>query len=77
MTIRIDSRGSQIDTEKCVRSAGNIRFDMILLATARAREINNQKRGQTEIRHYSPIVSALLELQDNQFNIEDYIRKIK
>jgi len=73
---KILSRGPMIDTEKCVRNVGLGRFDLVLIATARAREISRQRKASESIEHINPGVSALLEIQEGKIGIE-YLRKVK
>jgi DNA-directed RNA polymerase subunit K/omega len=74
--MRKDSRGSQIDTEKVIRTTGHGRFDMIIQATQRAREIKQQNRHSTKIEHIHGTVTALLEIQSGKVD-QDYALKIK
>jgi DNA-directed RNA polymerase omega subunit len=71
----ISSRGPQLDTDQCVENAGN-RFDLVLIAAARAREIARQHRhsGSTESVYAS--VSALLEIQEGKIGRE-YLKKVR
>lgn len=61
------SRGTDIDTEKCVQAVGN-RYDLVLLASARAREIRRQNRSSVRREHIHSEVTALLEIQSGKFN---------
>ena len=71
------SRVEQIDIEKCVRNSGNGRFDMILMAAARAREIRKQHKTSQEFEHTHTPVTALLEIQAGPIDVKEYIAKIK
>ena len=71
------SRGSQIDTQKCVEQVGN-KFDLVLIAAVRAREIKRQHKenpnaafGQVHTN-----VTALLEIQEGKIGRE-YLKKVK
>lgn len=70
------SRGTEINTELCVQNAGGGRFDMVILASARAREIKRQHRESDKREHIFPIVTALLEIQEGKLTY-DYMKKIK
>lgn len=59
------SRGESIDTEKCVAQAGGNRFDMIIMASNRAREIKRNNSHSDRIEHLHSPVTALLELQND------------
>jgi DNA-directed RNA polymerase omega subunit len=71
------SRVEQIDIEKCVKNSGVGRFDLILMAAARAREIRKQHKTSQEFEHTHTPVTALLEIQANPIDIEEYLAKIK
>ena len=70
------SRGSQIDMEKVIRQSGHGRFDMIIQASQRAREIKQQNRHSTRDEHIHGTVTALLEIQSGKVD-QDYALKIK
>jgi DNA-directed RNA polymerase subunit K/omega len=74
MKTRIDSRSPIIDTEKCVREAGGGRYDLVLVAAQRLRELKRQHR---EDNKYVSAVDALLEIQNGQVNLVDYLAKVK
>ena len=59
------SRGTTIDTEKCVENIGN-RFDMVLVAAARAREIRRKNRASERREHVFAEVTSLLEIQQGK-----------
>lgn len=73
MKPRIDSRTSQIDTEKCVEQAGG-RYDMVVAVAQRLREL---KRKGRETNTYVTPIDALLEMQAGQINMLDYMAKVK
>lgn len=74
MKPRIDSRSPIIDTEHCVRQAGGGRYDLVLVAAQRLRELKRQHR---EDNKYVTAIDALLEVQGGQVNIVDYLAKVK
>lgn len=74
MKVRIDSRTSQVDTEKCVNQAGGGRYDLVLIAAQRLRELKRQHR---EDNKYVTCIDALLEVQNGNVNLVDYLSKIK
>ena len=74
MKSRIDSRTAQIDTEQCVRQAGGGRYDLVLIAAQRLRELRRQHR---EDNKYITCIDALKEIQDGQVNLADYLAKVK
>jgi DNA-directed RNA polymerase subunit K/omega len=70
------SRGTEIDTQKCVANCGEGRFAMVILASARAREIRRQHKESDSREHNFPIVTALLEIQEGKLTM-DYMKKVK
>ena len=73
MKPRIESRSSQIDTERCVDQAGG-RYDMVIAVAQRLREL---KRKARETNVYVTPIDALLEMQAGQINMIDYMAKVK
>ncbi len=73
MTVRIESRSSQIDTELCVEHAGG-RYDLVIAAAQRLREM---KRRARETNTHVTAIDALLEAQAGQLNMTDYLTKVK
>jgi DNA-directed RNA polymerase subunit K/omega len=71
------SRVEQVDIEKCIRNSGVGRFDMILMAAARAREIRKQHKTSQEFEHLHTPVTALLEIQAGPIETQEYLAKIK
>lgn len=69
-----ESRGTQVDTTACVDKIGN-RFDLILAASARAREISRLNRNSTRFEHTHSPVTALLEVQEGKIGRE-YLKKV-
>jgi DNA-directed RNA polymerase omega subunit len=70
------SRGPGIDTELCVENVGSGRFDLVLIATARAREIRRQHRESDKREHIFPIVTALQEIQEGKIG-KEYLSKVR
>lgn len=69
------SRGPDIDTNKCVDMIGN-RYDLILVAAIRSREIARQHRHSEAKHHIYPGVTALLEIQNGEIGAE-YLKRIR
>lgn len=69
-------RSTSIDMDKCVEQAGGNRFELVLMAAARAREIRRQQASSSKFEHLHTPVTALLEFQEGQLD-RDYIRKVK
>jgi len=74
--IEFENKVASIDMQKCVAGAGNSRYDMCLMVSARAREIRNTHRTSPLPEHQRPIITALLELQNGEFDTS-IIKKIK
>jgi DNA-directed RNA polymerase omega subunit len=70
------SRGPGINTEQCVKNVGNGKFDLVLIATARAREIRRQHRDSDKREHIFPVVTALEEIQAGKIGRE-YLLKVR
>ena len=73
MTVRIESRNTLIDTERCVDHAGG-RYDLVIAASQRLREM---KRRAREINTFVTPIDALIEVQSGTFNMTDYLAKVK
>lgn len=73
MSTRIESRSSQIDTERCVAHAGG-RYDLVVAAAQRLREM---KRRARETNTHVTAIDALLEVQSGTFSMTDYLIKVK
>ena len=69
---KIDSRHLQLDMEKCVQNVDNLRYDMVLVAAERLRELKKQHRHG---KHQSTI-DALLEIQNGEVDFEAYLMKM-
>lgn len=61
------SRGTEIDFAKCAHQVGGNRFQLVILAAARARQIvkENSRRETPELP--AAAVTALLEIQQGKF----------
>jgi hypothetical protein len=70
---KTDSRSPQLDNEKCVRQAGNYRYDLILIASERLRELKRQHKNGT--RYYTT-VDALLDIQEGLVDPVEYLAKV-
>lgn len=73
MSTRIESRNTQVDTERCVRNAGG-RYDLVVAAAQRLREM---KRRARETNSHVTAIDALLEVQSGTFSMTDYLIKVK
>lgn len=68
------SRGPEIDVDKCVTNIGS-RYSLVIIASARARELRRNNRNSERREHVFPIVTSLLEVQDG-ITGKDYLTKI-
>ncbi len=73
MSTRIESRSSEIDLERCVDNAGG-RYDLVVAAAQRLREM---KRRARETNSWVTPIDALKEVQSGQFNMTDYLAKVR
>ena len=71
------SRGPGIDTELCAINAGGNRFDLVLVASERAREIRRQNKESDKREHVHSIVTALQEIQAGTVEPRKYLNKVK
>jgi DNA-directed RNA polymerase subunit omega len=69
------SRGPEVNTENCVDHIGN-RFDLVLVAAARAREIKRGQSSSDKREHVYSNITALLEIQEGKIGPE-YLKRIK
>jgi DNA-directed RNA polymerase subunit K/omega len=74
MKSRIESRSSQIDTERCVEHAGG-RYDLVIAAAQRLRELKRRSRETNNV--YVTPIDALLEVQSGQLDMINYMAKVK
>ena len=70
------SRGPAIDTEKCVEMAGGNRFDLVLIAAAKSREIARKHKHDELTTQVNAPVTALLEIQEGRVNAKVYLNKV-
>jgi len=76
VSIKKLSRGTELDNEICVKNVGENRFDMVLIATIRAREISRQTKHQMAQGPYqNPCISALLDIQNGKVG-KDHLKRI-
>ena len=72
--MRKETRATQVDIEKCIDKTGFGRFDLIVAASQRVRELKSRAR---ESGAHVTAVDALLEAQNGQLNVLDYMAKVK
>ena len=70
----VKSRGTKVDTQKCVVNANGNKYDLVLMAAARAKEIKRRNQSSMLEEHIGAPVTALLEIQAGEIST-DYINK--
>jgi DNA-directed RNA polymerase omega subunit len=75
MKVKTLSRGHNIDTERCVENIGGNRFDLVLIASARARELSYRHKNADQTSQLNAPVAALLDVQEGQVGRE-YLKKV-
>jgi DNA-directed RNA polymerase omega subunit len=70
------SRGPNIDIEQCVSNAGDNRFNLVIMAAARAREIAIRHKNSGSSEMIYPSITALLEFQEGKYGA-DFIKRVK
>ena len=76
MIKKTQSRSPELDTDLCVEQSGGNRFNLVIMASARAREIRRQNRDSEKFEHLHSAVTALLEFQEGKLDA-GYMKKIK
>jgi len=76
MTASVLSRTSTIDNEQCVINSGGNRFNLVLIAAIRVREIRRQHRESQKREHIYPTLTALAEIQEGKIG-KEYLRKVR
>jgi DNA-directed RNA polymerase omega subunit len=71
------SRGPSIDMDKCVVNAGGNRFNLVLIAAARTREIRRQHASSQKREHVHAIITALEDIQLGTVDTRTYLNKVK
>ena len=70
------SLGPELDIEKTLEMSGGNRFDLVIMASARARELGRSHRKAERSDQLNAPITALLEFQDGKIGYE-YIKRIK
>jgi DNA-directed RNA polymerase subunit K/omega len=63
-----------VDMEKCTKNVGGGRYDLVIIASRRLREIRNENRN-SENPKYTTAIDALLEIQNNCLDLKKYLEK--
>ena len=72
--IKTPPRTNNVDYQTCAEKIGN-RFDMVIVAAIRAREIARGSAKKIPNRN-GPVVSALQEIEEGLVT-RDYLKKVK
>ena len=76
MKAKFLSRSTDLDNEKCVENVGGNRFNLVLIAAERSREIKRQNKDSDKREHVYSVITALGEIQEGKIG-EDYLKKLK
>lgn len=76
MSSKYHSRHEHLNVEQCVKNSGGNKFDLIIMAAQRAREIKAGNSHSTKMEHHHGVLTALLEIQGGKVD-QDYYKKIK
>jgi len=66
---------ARISAEEAAKQIGN-RFDLVLVASQRARELKNGSAQRVEGKDASPTITALREIEEGKYTKQDYLRKL-
>ena len=69
------SRGTELNTDRCVENIGN-RFDLVIVAAIRARELAKQHRKSESPVHINAPVTALIDIQEGRVGRE-YLKRVR
>lgn len=70
------SRGPTLDLEQCVANMANNRFMMVIIASARVREIAAKNKHSNRLEHRHPVITALKEVEKGELTLAD-VKKIR
>ena len=71
------SRGPAIDIERCVEAVGGNRFNLVLIASAKSREIRRQHASSEKREHVHSIITALGEIEAGGVDANTYLGKVR
>jgi DNA-directed RNA polymerase omega subunit len=66
---------SRLTSELAVEKIGN-RFDLVWVASQRARELKNGSAPRVSVAAKTDISTALLEIEEGKYTYKDYLNKI-
>ena len=67
---------ARISSEEAVNQIGN-RFDLVLVASQRARELKNGSNQRVDGKDASPTITALREIEQGKYTKSEYLTKLK
>jgi DNA-directed RNA polymerase subunit K/omega len=74
MSVRIESRSGEIDIERCIDKTGMGRYDLVIAAAQRLREM---KRRARETNSFVTPIDTLKEIQNGPFDMMNYLIKVR
>jgi len=70
------SRTLEIDTQQCVKNANNNKYNLVLIAAERARELAQQARYNSDLSVSQAPITALLDVQHGRAG-KEYLLRVK
>jgi DNA-directed RNA polymerase omega subunit len=70
------SRTYLLDNDLCVKNVGNSRYDLVLIAAQRSKEIRRANKESNKFEHVHPNITALLEVQSGKIGRE-YLKRVR
>ena len=68
---------ARISSEKAVEMIGNNRFNLVLAASQRTRELTRGAKQLVEGKDASYTITALREIEEGKYTWNDYLEKVK
>jgi DNA-directed RNA polymerase subunit K/omega len=65
-----------LDNDLCVNNVGNNRYDLVLIASHRSKEIRRANKESNKFEHLHTNVTALLEVQSGKIGRE-YLKRVR
>lgn len=72
--MKVKSVASRINIETCVEQAGCDKFNLVLIAAARVRELRAMRKESDEITYMSEV---LMEIQEGKIDPTEYLLKVR
>jgi DNA-directed RNA polymerase omega subunit len=66
----------RVTIEKCLHKVGGSHFDLVLIATERAKQISNGKKSEILKKGIKTHVTALREIEEDKLNLQDIRTKL-